>query len=352
MVRFLSLCLLLAVGGAHSALTSAHAQTLVIAGTGGASQAAQREAWYVPFMEDTGIQIVEDEYDQKLAQIRAQVESGTLKWDIATVPQLVLKVGCAEGLFERVEWSSVLDPTRYEFKEPITPCGLPVVNSSGVLVYDADRLEDGPKTWADFWDVERWPGKRGLWYGPQETLEVALLADGVAPDEVMKALAAPDGVERAFRKLDQLKPHIHWWKSGSESLQLLGTGEVVMTYAWNGRVATANLRDKRNFRMVWQAGHPNGSSTLAILRGSRNRNQAVEFIAYAASPEAQARFARTIPYGPPNQHALDLLEPTLRAQLPTAHWETAQSQATDLYARFWLEHADSLNERFAAWASR
>jgi putative spermidine/putrescine transport system substrate-binding protein len=331
-------------------VAAAAAQEITVAGTGGASQDAQRSAWYVPFTKATGIRIVEDEYDQKLAQIRAQVQTGSVKWDIATVPQLVLKVGCDEGLFEKVDWSTVLNPA--DFSEPISPCGVPAVNSSGVLVYDGDRLKDGPKTWADFWNVQKWPGKRGLWYGPQETLEVALMADGVAPDKVDDVLAAPEGVDRAFKKLDALKPDIHWWKSGSESIQLLASGETVMTYAWNGRVASANKNDKRNFKLVWEAGHPNGSSSLAILKGSKHKDLAIKFIVYATSPEPQATYAKTITYGPPNKKALALLDPQTLNQIPGPFMQYAQSQATDKYAQFWIDNADSLNERFAAWVAK
>jgi putative spermidine/putrescine transport system substrate-binding protein len=329
---------------------AASAQEITVAGTGGASQAAQRAAWYEPFSKTTGIRIVEDEYDQKLAQIRAQVQTGSVKWDIATVPQLVLKVGCDEGMFERIDWSKVFDPA--DFSEPISPCGVPAVNSSGVLVYDADRLKDAPKSWADFWNVQRWPGKRGLWYGPQETLEVALMADGVPPDKVDEVLSGPGGADRAFRKLDELKPYIHWWKSGSESIQLLASGETVMTYAWNGRVAAANKDDKRNFKMVWEAGHPNGSSALAILKGSRHKELAVKFIAYATSPEPQAAFAKIITYGPTNKKALPLLDAVTRSRIPGPFMQYAQSQATETYARFWVDNADSLSERFAEWVSR
>ncbi|MBV9738049.1 MAG: polyamine ABC transporter substrate-binding protein [Hyphomicrobiales bacterium] len=335
---------------AASSVAFAQEKTLVIAGTGGASQDAARKAWYEPFSKEMGVRVVEDEYDQKLSQIRAQIEANNVKWDVATVPILVLYAGCAEGMFEKVEWNKLLNPA--DFGEPLSPCGVPVVNSSGVLVYDADRIKDGPKTWADFWNVAKWPGKRGLWYGPQETLEVALMADGVPPAKVMEVLAGPGGVDRAFAKLDELKPNIQWWKSGSESLQLLGSGETVMSYAWNGRVAAANQADKKHLRMVWDAGHVNGSSHLVILKGAPHKQTAIDFIKYAASAPAQARYAEAIPYGPPNTRALDLVPATLRDQLPTAHLATAQPQNTQAYADFWTEHEGELSERFARWVSK
>src|SRR4029077_3758347 len=101
----------------------------------------------------------------------------------------VFNAGCSGESVGTVDWTNFRSSA--DFGEPLSPCGVPVVNSSGVLVYDADRIKDDPntsapktstpKTWADFWNVAKWPGKRGLWYGPQETLEVALMADGVPP---------------------------------------------------------------------------------------------------------------------------------------------------------------------------
>lgn len=331
-------------------LAPANAAEVRIAGTGGASQDAYREAWFKPFQNETGIKIIEDEYDQKMGIVRAQVESGNLKWDIVVTTQLILKVGCDEGIFEKIDWSGKIDTSGYA--EPVTECGVPVVNSSGVLVYDGARYgDDGPKTWRDFWNVQKFPGKRGLWFGPQETLEVALLADGVPPQEVNEALAAPGGVDRAFAKLEEIKDDVIWWKSGSESLQLLGSGETVMTYAWNGRVAAANDKDNRDFRIVWNAGHPNGSSTLSILKGSPNLEPAIEFIKYVSRPESGARYSALIPYGPPNLKALDLIDPERRKMLPGPYMDFAQSQADDTYAKFWLENLDTLSARFANWVA-
>ncbi len=332
---------------------ASQAAELMYAGTGGASQAAARKAYIEPFSAKTGIKVVEDEYDQKLAQVRAQVDTGTLKWDVVNATQLMVYVGCEEGLFEKVDWAKAGVDVE-AFSEPVSPCAVPVVNSSGVLVYDADRFtgDTGPKSWQDFWDVEKFPGKRGLWYGPQETLVIALMADGVPPDKTNEVLASPGGVDRAFAKLEQLKPHILWWKSGSESMQLLASGEVVMTHAWNGRVYAANNADKKNFKIVWTAGHTNQSNSYAILKGAKNKEEAIQFIAYTAVPDAQAEFAKIIGYGPPNSKALDLLDEETKALIPSAHMQYAQRELGPVYANFWIENSDRLTERFAAWVSK
>ena len=99
-----------------------------------------------------------------------------------------------------------------------------------MLAWDRDKFLRTP-TWADFWDVAKYPGKRGLRNGVRGNLEIALMADGVAPGDVYKVLATSDGVDRAFRKLDQLKPYIVWWQTDAEAARILGSGDVLMTSA-------------------------------------------------------------------------------------------------------------------------
>jgi putative spermidine/putrescine transport system substrate-binding protein len=332
---------------------TAQADEVVFAGTGGASQKAAHEAFVVPFSARTGIKVIEDEYDQKLSQVQAQVETGAVKWDVVNATQIMIYVGCAEGLFEKVDWAKAgVDVAA--FSEPVSDCAVPIINSSGTLTYDADRFanDEGPKTWQDFWDIKKFPGKRGLWYGPQETLAVALMADGVPPTQVNDVLAGPGGVDRAFAKLDEIKPHIQWWKSGSESMQLLASGEVAMTYAWNGRVVAANRADNKNFRIAWQAGHVNGSNAFAILKGTKNKDAAIQFIAFASQPENQAAFAKIIGYGPPNSKALDLIDEETKKLLPSLYYDTASRELGEVYAKFWIENSDRLTERFATWVAK
>lgn len=351
MQKWYMVALLALVLGTSGSIVQAN--EVIFAGTGGASQKAVREAFADPFSAKTGIRIIEDEYDQKLSQVQAQVETGAVKWDIVNATQIMIYVGCAEGLFEKIDWAKAgVDVAA--FSEPVSACAVPMINSSGTLAYDSDRFPngEGPKTWQDFWDIKKFPGKRGLWYGPQETLAVALMADGVAPSQVNDVLAGPGGVDRAFAKLDEIKPHVQWWKSGSESMQLLASGEVVMTYAWNGRVVAANRADNKNFRIAWPAGHVNGSNAFAILKGAKNKDDAVRFIVFASQPENQAAFAKIIGYGPPNSKALDLINDETKKLLPSLYYDTATRELGEVYAKFWIENSDRLTERFATWVSK
>lgn len=353
MVRFIRVFGLLALILLLSQVPLAYAQTVTVTSSGGAVQAAQRTAWYGPFTKTTNIKIVEDNWNQELAKVRAQVETKSIKWDVVEITALNLSAACEEGLVERIDWSKYFDPRDFEDMGGLPPCGVPILNASGGLAYDADKIKDPPRTWADFWNVKKWPGKRGMLYRAEQTLEVALMADGVAPKDVMTVLAAPGGVDRAFRKLEELKPHIHWWKSGAESMQLLATGETVLTYAWNGRVAAANKADKRNFKIVFEAGFVNGNNSLAIMKSSPNREAAIRFVQFAASPKPLAEFAEIIQYGPPNRKALEFMDARAKATLPTGAIMThAMFQHGDRYVNFWSDNAAKLTERFGQWAAK
>jgi putative spermidine/putrescine transport system substrate-binding protein len=76
-----------------------------------------------------------------------------------------------------------------------------------------------------------------------ETLPIALMADGVPREEIFKLLATKEGQDRAFKKLEELKPHIVWWTSGTEQIQGLLSGEYDLAMAWNGRIATTNKQE-------------------------------------------------------------------------------------------------------------
>ncbi|KAG1702901.1 NAD-dependent protein deacetylase [Nymphon striatum] len=97
-------------------------------------------------------------------------------------------------------------------------------------------MPEGPKTMADFFDTAKFPGKRGLRKGAKVNLEFALIADGVAAADVYSVLETPEGVDRAFAKLDTIKGDVVWWEAGAQPPQMLADGEVALTTAYNGRI--------------------------------------------------------------------------------------------------------------------
>jgi putative spermidine/putrescine transport system substrate-binding protein len=276
------------------------------------------------------------------------VETGNVTWDLIDQESAEATVGCEEGLYERIDWSKF--KTESYLKGSLTDCGFGMYTAGNILAYDGDRFPEGPKSWADFWDVQKFPGKRGFWYTPKNTLEIALMADGVAPQDVYKELAAPGGIDRAFKKLDELKPNIVWWNAGAEFINRLASGEYAMTFAWNGRIDAANMTDKRNFKIAWEAGFTYVIDQWVIVKGTPNLDKAYDFLSFFDNKERQADWMTKIAYASTNLAAMDLLTPERRAVMPLAPENVKFGVPVD--DAFWAEHYDSLTERFNAWAGQ
>lgn len=328
--------------------TTGNARDLTITGWGGTTQAAHKVAYFEPFTKETKIKIVEDEWSGEMAKIRGMVETGDITWDVVQVEAPEMFQGCEEGLFETLDWSKITDKKNL-VDGAASECGAGILIWSTVFAYDADIIKDGPKTWAEFWDVKKWPGKRGMRRGSKMTLEIALLADGVAPKDVYPLLETKAGVDRAFKKLDELKPYIVWWKAGAEPQQRLAAGDVVMSMAYNAWVTRINNEDKRNFKIVWD-GNNYSMDYWTIVKGSPNVDKALKFISLSMRPERQAAFFNKIAYGWTAKGTGKFIKPEMLSKLPTAEGHLDNALQTNI--EFWLENGESLEQRFQAWVAK
>ncbi|MDQ2779671.1 MAG: ABC transporter substrate-binding protein [Pseudomonadota bacterium] len=320
---------------------------LTVVNFGGANGAAQKKAYVEPFEKSTGVKVVGVEYNGEQAKIKAMVESKSVSWDLVEVESPDLARGCDEGLFERIDWSKVGNKADFQ-PAAVRECGVGTFVWSTVLAYNADKLKDVPKSWADFWDTKKYPGKRGMRKGARYNLEFALMADGVKPADVYKVLAGKGGADRAFNKLTALKPNIQWWEAGAQPPQYLVAGDVAMTTAYNGRIDAAQ-REGRNLAVAW-VGNIYDLDYWVIPKGSPNKDAAYKFIATASSADAQAEYARLISYGPTNNKALAKLDPKVLALLPTSPANSKDAIQFDV--RFWTDQGEALEKRFASWAAQ
>jgi putative spermidine/putrescine transport system substrate-binding protein len=340
----------LAAGGAFVlAAGAAAAADLTVTSWGGSYQDAQREVFFEPFKQATGINLIEDNWNGGVGAIRAKVEGGGHEWDVVQVEAEELVLGCEEGLYEPIDWDAVGGKDQF-IDAAVSDCGVGTIVWTTAIAYDGDKITaDAPQSWADFWDTEKYPGKRGLRRGPKYNLEFALMADGVDPAEVYDVLRTPEGVERAFAKLDEIKDEVIWWEAGAQPPQLLASGEVIMTSAYNGRISAANQGEGRNFKVVWPQSIYAVDSWV-ILRGSPNKDAALQFIAFASQPEHQSNLPKAIAYGVTNKAAADQIDKAILADLPTAPENLAG--AIELDTEYWVENIDRLMERFTAWAAQ
>jgi putative spermidine/putrescine transport system substrate-binding protein len=320
-------------------------QQITVVNFGGANANAQKKAYYEPF-EKTGTKVVPVEYNGEQAKIKAMVETKKVTWDVVEVESPDVARGCDEGLFEKLDYAKIGNKADF-IPAAVTECGIGVFVWSTVMAWNADKLKDGPKTWADFWDTKKYPGKRGMRKGARYNLEFALMADGVKTTDVYKVLATPAGAERAFKKLGELKPNIQWWEAGAQPPQFLVAGDVAMTTVYNGRIDAAN-REGRNLKIGWVGGIYD-LDYWVVPKGSPNKDAAMKFIAYASTADAQAEYVKNIAYGPTNNNALAKLDSKVLDSLPTA--PANAKDALQFNLKFWADQGEDLEKRFASWAT-
>jgi putative spermidine/putrescine transport system substrate-binding protein len=329
---------------------AAHAAgRLVVVSWGGSYQDAQKIVYFDP-AKAAGIDMVDESWDGGIGVIRAKVQGGNAGWDVVQVESDELELGCEEGLYEKMDFARIGGADNY-IPDAVHKCGVGAILYNFILVYDKDKIsaEKAPKSWVDFFDTQKYPGKRALRMSAKTTLEYALMGDGVPTDKVYEVLKTPEGVDRAFKKLDTIKKDLVFFKTGAQPLQMLAGGEVVMTMAYNGRVDAANKKDKRNFGLVWNQSLYTLDSWV-ILKGSPNLAAAYEFLNFIGKPEVQAKLPGYIAYGVPAKKANDLIDAARVAELPTAPQNLVGALKVD--TEFWLENNDRLTERFNKWAAQ
>lgn len=326
---------------------TAFARDLTVIDFGGASQKAHIDAYYTPYEKSTGEKVIAGEYNGGVAKLKAMVDAGNVTWDLIELEPPELVRGCEEGFLAPIDWERHGKKADY-IDAAVTECGVGAFVWSTVLAYNSAKMTEAPSNWADFWNVEKFPGKRGLRKGAKYTMEFALLADGVAREDVYSVLGTEEGVEQAFAKLDQLKENIQWWEAGAQPPQWLAAGDVVMSSAYNGRISAAK-KEGTALELVWD-GSVYALDYWAIPRGSENMDQIYDFLAIAADPANQMAYSQNVPYGPTISSAVDKMTPELLAEMPTAAENLAVSMQSD--TEFWVENGEDLEEQFNAWASR
>jgi putative spermidine/putrescine transport system substrate-binding protein len=198
-----------------------------------------------------------------------------------------------------------------------------------------------PRSWADFWNVTAFPGPRGMRNVPDENVEFALLADGVEPGKLY-----PLDLDRAFRKLDQIKPHVKvWWTSGAQSVQIIADGVVVMSPTWNGRVEGAREKGVP-IELVWNGALLIGAPYI-VPKGAKNKENAMKFINFAMQADRQADFAKDFYSGPATSAALARLSPEVSKRLPT--YPDNLKQMSIFGAQWYAENYQNLTRRWEKW---
>jgi putative spermidine/putrescine transport system substrate-binding protein len=354
--------LLLGVAAGAIFASSAMAAEITVVSWGGAYTKSQVEAYHKPWIAKTGNTILSEDYSGGLAEIKSQVEAGNVTWDLVDVELSDAVRGCDEGLLETIDPSILpagADGTAAMddfLAGTIHECAVASIVWSTIYAYDTEKMPNGPTTIGDFFDTAKFPGKRGIRKSPKANLEMALAADGVAAADIYTVLSTPEGVDRAFAKLDTIKADSVFWEAGAQPPQLLADGEVVMTTAYNGRIFNAVAAEDKPFGIVWDS-QIFDLDLWVVPKGAPNKDAALDFIAFSTATEQLAAQASYISYGPARKSSAPLVgsyatKPDLAMgpQMPTAPENFKTAIQNDF--EFWADNQDELNERFNAWLAK
>ena len=326
-MRHFTLKALAIVAGVFAAGT-AGAQTsggqLTVAASGGTFQDALTRHFYKRFEQETGARVthVPIEGQEQFTRARAMIRIGRVEWDIMSPePQSFYR---DQGLFERLDCSRIPNAQKFGVPGTCGEYGIFRAIGGGVLTYNTKAFpNDPPQSWADFWNVQKYPGPRCLpGILPHYVIASALLADGVAPEKLF-----PPDMDRAMRKLQEIKPHVAvWWNSGNQSMDTLRKGECVMSWMWSGRILQL-MAEGQPLNITWNQSQP-VFAYWSIVKGAPNLDLAYKFLDFwMKEPAAHVAFSKEIFYDTANTEALKNLtpaeiplraisEPNLKAQVP------------------------------------
>ena len=229
----------------------------------------------------------------------------------------------------------------------LRPCGVGTMAWATAIGYSPEAFpEDQPQTLADFFDVGRFPGNRGLQHDARIIMEWALVVNGVPAEEVYDVLATPEGIDRALMVMNPIKPFLVWWEEGNEPIDMLNDGRVAMTSIWGGEMTDAILRRGHDITPIWD-GLVLKLDHFGILKGTPNREAAIDFIRFSTTSRQLAEQVEHIYHSPARQSSMTLIDQEIKPYLPTTPDHMQSAIEND--AEFWAERHAELQARFKAW---
>ncbi|MDA0703253.1 MAG: ABC transporter substrate-binding protein [Proteobacteria bacterium] len=277
---------------------------------------ANFESYVEPFEKETGIKVIAVRDWTNLAMLKLMIENDNVEIDVGGMPYIDYLTAAKSGWLEKIDYSvfdaktldGLSDRDKLEY-------GAGYIYAAYVLAYNTEALPEGkrPASWAEFWDVEKFPGSRTMRVGVYGSgpWEEALIADGVPMDQLY-----PLNIDRVFASLDKIKPHItKWWKEGAEGQQVFADGIADMGHVFNGRIG--NLQKLgMPIAIEWNQAKMQ-VDYLVVPKGAKNRENAMKYVAFALRADRQGQFSTKIPYGPSNTHAYEHMPEDVAKNLPT-----------------------------------
>jgi putative spermidine/putrescine transport system substrate-binding protein len=319
---------------------SASAADVVIVGSGGIAQDAQRKALWAPAAKALGFTFEEDT-SQTWSEVRAQVDAGAVTWDIVSLNMGEVGLAVKAGVITKLP-ADIVNRSDF-FPGSVNDYCVGNTLFSMVIGYSTAKFGNaGPSNMVEFWDVKKFPGKRGMYRSPRGNIEAAVLALGHPQSEVYKFLSTEKGRQAAFQKIAELMPSVVWWESGAQLTQLIKDREVDMVYGFDGRIRAA-MDDGAPFKIVYKDGLLD-IDCFAIPKGAPHPQNAITFL----KEISKAKYAKDLPkyfdYGSANLKAYEGYDEATLARLTSSPKNLAQQYPRDM--EFWGQNGTALSEAF------
>jgi putative spermidine/putrescine transport system substrate-binding protein len=313
------------------------AQSIAVTCWGGSYEKGIREHFADPFTKETGTEVILVN-NADLTKIKVQVESKNVQWDVFDSVGPQITAGSKMGLWEDIDRKIV------NTSDLVAPGGKDYIGTylfAGGIAWDPKRFPEGkrPMVFKDFWDAQRFPGRRGLRTRISETLEMALVADGVAPDKLY-----PLDIERGFKALDRIKPHVKKWiETTPETITLLTANEIDFSYTYLSRVLPAQKAGSSVQMSMQQT--INSLEYLAVPKYSKNKEAAMRYLAFCLRPDRQAAFGSTNNFMPNAKKGAGLLPADSANSMP----DMSNPNNIVLNDAWWADNYDALQKRYTEW---
>ncbi|MFI5015234.1 MAG: ABC transporter substrate-binding protein [Hyphomicrobiales bacterium] len=313
------------------------AERISLISWGGNYRKAWEEAYVQPFIKETGIDVVIADTPD-LAKVKAQVMSKNIEWDVFDCPGSMALSGAAEGFWEPLD-KSIVDAS--DVYVPYGPDYMPYYMYAGGVAWDPKRFAEGkhPNDFAQFFDAGRFPGRRGLRTRISETLDIALLADGVPPDKLY-----PLDIERGFKILETIKPHVRKWIAETpQTISLVQNNEIDFSYTYSGRVRAAQ-GDGVSIEFSF-AQTINCLNYVSVLKGSPRKEAAMKLVAFTIRPDRAAAFANLLGYTPTVRKSMGMVSAETQKWMP----DMKNPRNAVMDDKWWQQNYTTLQKRFDEW---
>ena len=367
MLKLTKIISLVAVFLAPSLATAAEVN---VVSWGGAYTESQKLGYGDPYAEKSGVAVNWIDYSGGLGEIKAQVESGAITWDIIDVYARDTIIGCDEGLFVEFDFDNDFPagvngmPASEDFFAPMpSKCAVGNILYSWNFAYNTDVFQwNAPSTMGDFFDADKYKGVRSLYSSAMSNLEFALVADGVPAADVYDYMEE-NGIDRALDKITELCEHPDggciFWSAGAQPPEQLVSGEAVMATGWNGRHFNAIVNEGSPMKMVWD-GQILDYEYFVLVKGGPNQDEAMKALQYFTSSEGLAGSAKHIAYAPFRISSLDIIkadEPWFNSPQAGSveimpHMPTAPANTKNyilMNPEWWADNNTEVNDAWEAW---